>query len=521
MTKIFNIEGMTCSHCEHTIDNALKKEPGIIKAATYLKEKSAIVEFNNAVISESRIKKLIESEGYKVTGITDHDQAWESKKRTKEFYQISGTAIILLGAYFLIDRTIGFNFIPQVKSTMGFGMVFVIGLLTSIHCVAMCGGINISQNVNGKKALNGFLYNGGRVVSYTIMGGIVGALGSVFNFSPAIKSMIALAAGAMMVIVGLKMMGIFTFLKNINLPFHNLLAKIAPKRKLSVLPVKSHAFGPLIVGLLSGLMPCAPLQAMELYALGTGSALSGALSLAFFSLGTVPLMFGLSTIASLFSRKFSSSLMRVSAVIVIFLGLIMVNRGLSYSGQGIAILQKPANIAVLKDGHQEVIMNVQPGSFEPIVVQKGIPVRWTIRADAKDLNGCNNGINAPEFGIQTKLRAGDNLVEFTPGQSGTFGYSCWMGMINSKIIVVDDVTKADSSSITNNNNNLSQNNGGGCCSRRSEPAAFYSKRYLYTQNNFQQYPGSNNKCRSEWLFSFNNRAAERIKIQNSFQYTES
>ena len=91
-----------------------------------------------------------------------------------------------------------FNAFPQAEETTGYGMLFIIGLLTSLHCVAMCGGINLSQcvlqdtqksNTLSKIAVltPSFLYNLGRVLSSTIIGGIVGAVGSVAGFSGALK----------------------------------------------------------------------------------------------------------------------------------------------------------------------------------------------------------------------------------------------------------------------------------------------------------------------------------------------
>ena len=61
--------------------------------------------------------------------------------------------------------------------------------------------------------------------------------------------------------------------------------------------------GPFYIGLLNGLMPCGPLQAMQIYALGTGSFVMGAASMFFFSVGTVPLMFGFGVLSSILSKK--------------------------------------------------------------------------------------------------------------------------------------------------------------------------------------------------------------------------
>ncbi len=456
--KIFKIEGMTCHHCENTIEEALKKKEGIIKVEAHHAKKMARIEYDPAVISEAEIKLIIREAGYEVKDVSEDTG---SSKKAVEIAQVVGISLALLGIYFLISKTIGFNFIPQVNSSMGLGMIFVVGIITSLHCVAMCGGISISQCVDkkGNKYANSLLYNAGRVISYTILGGIIGALGSVFNFSPAIKGGIAVVAGIFMVFVGLRMAGVFTFLKKVKIPFAGIFSKFAPKKT----GLKKQSYGPFIVGLLNGLMPCAPLQAMQLYALGSGSALAGALSMFFFSIGTMPLMFGLGTAASLLSRKFSGSLIRISAVLVVFLGLVMVNRGMSLTGNGVVITPAQANVAAIKGDHQEVTMVVSPNGYEPIVVQRGIPVRWIIKANSDSLNGCNNGILVPQFNITKKLAPGDNIVEFTPDTSGKFGYSCWMGMIRSTVTVVDDIAKVDPDSIKTNDQSVPQNYAGGCC----------------------------------------------------------
>jgi plastocyanin domain-containing protein len=74
-------------------------------------------------------------------------------------------------------------------------------------------------------------------------------------------------------------------------------------------------------------------------------------------------------------------------------------------------------------------------------VQAGVPVRWTINVQADELNGCNNPLTVPQYGIRKQLVPGDNLIEFTPAQAGTIGYTCWMGMISSYIRVVPDIAR--------------------------------------------------------------------------------
>lgn len=100
---------------------------------------------------------------------------------------------------------------------------------------------------------------------------------------------------------------------------------------------------------------------------------------------------------------------------------------------------KSGNIAVVNDGLQLITTGLPSGRYEPITVQKGIPVKWTIKAEDGDINGCNNRIIIPKYNKELKLKIGDNVIEFTPSESGVVPYSCWMGMIRSQITVVDDI----------------------------------------------------------------------------------
>lgn len=97
--------------------------------------------------------------------------------------------------------------------------------------------------------------------------------------------------------------------------------------------------------------------------------------------------------------------------------------------------------ATVSDGIQTVATTLEGGIYAPIVVQTGIPVKWTITANDGDLNSCNNKMLIRNYGVEQKLKIGENVVEFTPTKSGTIVYSCWMGMVGSTITVVDDINQ--------------------------------------------------------------------------------
>lgn len=453
MRKVLQIDGMTCVNCEMRIENALKKLEGVIEAKAIFSSSNVYVTYDANVIQLDKIIETIEKIDYMVRnkpgGVVAQKAAARKisgKKQDDKMpaSQILGIGIILFALYLIIKNTVGFNFIPEVNQSMGYGILFVVGILTSLHCVAMCGGINMSQCVSYKfdnskpgklsKLKPSLLYNSGRVVSYTVIGGIVGGLGSVISFSGTAKGIVAIVSGVFMVIMGLNMLNIFPWLRKLN--------PRMPKIFGSKIHNNDGKYGPFYVGLLNGLMPCGPLQAMQIYALGTGSFAAGAISMLLFSLGTVPLMFGFGAVSSMISGKFTHKMMKVSAVLVIVLGIVMANRGLSLSGVNVAIASSGSgNVAKIEGNVQLVTTEMSSGRYTPIIVQKGIPVKWTVKVGKGDLNGCNNPLTIPKYNKEYKLKVGDNIIEFTPESEGNIIYTCWMGMIRSNIKVVSDLSK--------------------------------------------------------------------------------
>ncbi|MGV8906563.1 MAG: sulfite exporter TauE/SafE family protein [Acetobacterium sp.] len=445
--ETYPVKGMTCAVCALRIEKILSKMDGITDVQASFSDNSVTVDYDGSTDTLEKMAVALHQAGYDLI-LKDHESlispAAETEikspgEKTLSILQLVGIAVIIIALYLIIQNTIGFNFVPAITPSMGYGLLFVVGLFTSLHCLGMCGGINVSQCVSYAKPTDGpaaklrisGMYNIGRVVSYTLIGGIVGALGSVIEFSGWAKGSVAVASGLFMVVLGISMLGIFP---KIN--------KIVPRMPRFLQKKTEHASkgkGPLVVGLLTGLMPCGPLQAMQLYALGTGSFITGALSMFFFSLGTVPLMFGLGALSTMLGSRFTHKMLKVSAVLVLVLGVVMINRGLVLSGvNGIELPSfgsPQAEAAQIQDGVQLITSKVESDSFPEIIVTKGIPVKWTLQVAAEDLNECNKEILIPAYDIEKMLAVGDNVIEFTPSESGTIPYSCWMGMIKSKIYV--------------------------------------------------------------------------------------
>ena len=361
--------------------------------------------------------------------ISDRRRKVLPKIRWYEFILIVSAVIFLaVGINFIFGYNI-FNAIPNIDSTASYGMLFIAGLLTGVHCIGMCGAIGIfaSSETNGVRSLRRpILYNAGRVVSYTAIGAAVGLVGSVFTLSVYLRGVIITVAALFMLLMALSMLGIISF----RLP------------RFFEFSFSRKKYGAFVLGLLNGFMPCGPMQSMQLYALSTGNALSGATAMFLFALGTVPLMTLSGVLVNLSRGKIKVIIGKTASVIILILSLTMLHRGLLGLGVDLtSIIPKSDDsytASILYDDVQIVKSELDFDSFGDIIVQKGIPVRIILHADEEKITGCNNEIVSLDFDFDVPIKAGDNIIEFTPQNEGEYTVTCWMNMIKNRIKVIDD-----------------------------------------------------------------------------------
>lgn len=449
-----HIGGMTCVNCQNKIEKKLQNTAGIVSARVSFAKGTADIEFDTDIISLSNIIRIIEKLDYQILP--------PKQKTPNNLQRTAGLLILIFALYWLLQQFGILNLLAPGRladTKMGYGMLFVTGLVTSVHCIAMCGGINLSQCLPRRESsaakesqnpafLPAFLYNFGRVISYTVIGLLLGTVGMLFGSSQEmglsllLQGILKLIAGIFMIITGFNMLGIFPGLRRLSLRMPAFAARKVNREK-----ARNHT--PLVIGLLNGLMPCGPLQSMQLVALASGSPLTGALSMLMFSLGTVPLMLGLGSFVSALGKRFTRQVMNAGAVLVVVLGISMLSQSGSLMGLPFRIPDLTAQgsdssgassetNAEIVDGEQIVTSTLSPGRYPNITVQAGTPVRWVINAPEGSINGCNYKMFIQEYGIEHTFQTGENVITFTPTESGTVRYSCWMGMISGNIFVTDE-----------------------------------------------------------------------------------
>lgn len=414
MKKIYlKAEGMQCGHCYSKIINLLKSFKNI-KNVSYTKNIFTITYENN--IDKEAIISKINDIGY-ITNLSFFSEDLSSLKNTKNLQEFIIVTLIICLFLFSLNKILGvniFNLIPSIDDSVTYGMLFILGLLTSIHCVSMCGGFNLLASINTKQKgdlKRPVLYNVGRIVSYTLLGGVVGLLGKGLNINMKISSVIIIIASIIMMLMAFNMLGFIPF----KIPF------LSQKIKLPN--------NPFLIGLLNAFMPCGPLQSLELYALTTVSFIKGALSMFMFCLGTIPLMLTMGLVLNLVKGKTKIILNKIAISLMFVLAIIMLNRGLT--GLGISLPKKDyTNFLTAKvNGEYQVIdFNLTYDNYADIIVKKDMPVKMIIHVDENYLTGCNNEIVISEFNVKNKLTIGDNIIYFTPDKEGSYTITCWMNM---------------------------------------------------------------------------------------------
>jgi uncharacterized protein len=308
--ELLKIEGMTCQSCVGKVTKAIMGVPGVKDVEVSLSKQSARFKLVDSQTKIEDIVSAIRNAGYEV-----------SQKQAFDWFYFWGF-IVLIILMFLSSRLRGYEQ-ALTSAGAGFGLLFLIGLLTSLHCVAMCGGITLSQvSMDGnfrKRYATLIQYHLGRLFSYSLVGLILGALGALAAPNDKIRGIVTLVGGVGMALFALS--GIFPrWFSGVRLP--NFSAHITSKGIWS-----RSSLG---IGFINGFVPCGPLQGMQFYALASGSAMKGGLSMLIFALGTMPLLFGFGTFFTLINNKFRNRLIKLGFMFVLLLAFMMLMRGIGY-----------------------------------------------------------------------------------------------------------------------------------------------------------------------------------------------
>ncbi len=450
---VLPIKGMHCRSCEILIEDELREIPNVKSVLVSLKDKQAEIITNHAVNPET-LKAAIERVGYSV-GVDDK-QDWFAKDPYD--YMDLGIALVILLALYFFAKAMGLTSlnIGSSGSSRGLSVVFMVGLTAGVStCMALVGGLVLgiaarhAEKHPEATSLQNFrphlYFNLGRILSYALLGGLIGWVGKALELSSLSLGLMTLAVGVVMLVLGIQLTQISPRISAFSLTIPSGISKFLGIRKHHEKEY-SHT-NSMLVGGLTFFLPCGFTQAMQLYAMSTGSFLSGALIMSVFAIGTAPGLLGIGGLTSVIRGSFARSFFKFSGLVVILFSLFNLSNGFNLTGWTLPTLSvsAPAVVAqdpnvVLENGVQIVRMAQTSYGYKPnsFTIRKGIPVKWIV--DGQDLYSCASSLVVPKIGVRKSLAVGENVIEFTPQETGVMKFTCSMGMYPGTFNVVDDTS---------------------------------------------------------------------------------
>lgn len=452
---IVPIKGMHCRSCEVLIEEKLKEIPGL-KGIFVSYKKSRAGFYSSQHVDMNVVKRAVEEAGYQ---IGNDQKAWISHNPSD--YRDLGIAFVaLLILYFIAKKTGLTNLnVGSTGSPSGLLVVLIVGLTAGIStCMAMVGGLVLGISARhsekhpeatpAQKFRPHLFFNLGRILSYFLLGGLIGVIGKAFQLSSTTLGALIIIVGLVMLVLGIQLTQIFPKISSAGFTLPSGIAKL--------LGIKKHHdkeyshLNSMLVGALTFFLPCGFTQAMQLYAMSTGSFWRGAAIMGVFALGTAPGLLGIGGLTSLIKGMFARRFFKFAGILVIFLALFNISNGINLTGirsinfnSASESQAKDDPNVKLENGVQTVRMTQSSAGYTPnkFTIKKGIPVKWII--DAKNTSSCSSSIVAQKINIKKFLSPGENVFEFTPTETGEIRFTCSMGMYAGKFIVVEDTTSLD------------------------------------------------------------------------------
>lgn len=318
-TYTFHVNGMHCNSCVVLTESELGDMPEVSKVKASLAHLNVEVtgEFGDKTAEHVArdLSEVLKPHGYTLT-LEEQKQAvkWSD-------FNLAVPIAAAFVALFIVLQKLGIvNLVTT--SQVGYGTAFVIGMIASVStCMAVVGGLVLSMSANfakeGDKVRPQVLFHAGRLGSFFVLGGVIGALGSAFQLGPTGTFVLSLIVALVLLVLGINLLDLFHWAKKLQPTMPAFIG-----RRVHGLKSVNHTVTPLLVGIATFFLPCGFTQSMQIYTLTTGSFLTGALIMGAFALGTLPVL-ALLSFGSLGIHKKAQSgvFFKTAGLVVVFFGI--------------------------------------------------------------------------------------------------------------------------------------------------------------------------------------------------------
>lgn len=284
-TQTLQVHGMHCAACVLLLESELGEHPLVSSASANLETRSVQVYGDFGTMTPTAIAEELTKILSQHTLSTEKE---EKEKNWKEFTVAVPIALVFAALFVLLQKL---NIVSLVNTgTVSYGTAFVVGIIASLStCMAVVGGLVLSMSATfareGDRVRPQILFHTGRIVSFFILGGVIGLIGSAFTLGVTGTFILSLLVGIVMLLLGINLLDVFPSLKRLQPSMPKFLGEHA----LGISKL-NHTFTPLLVGVATFFLPCGFTQAMQFYSLTTGSFITGGLTMLSFALGTLPVL---------------------------------------------------------------------------------------------------------------------------------------------------------------------------------------------------------------------------------------
>jgi sulfite exporter TauE/SafE/copper chaperone CopZ len=446
-TTIVPILGMTCRACEVRITRHLSKIQGVESVEVSAPRARAVIE-SSRPLPYRTLERAIQQAGYEIG-----ETPWVAHDPSVWLTAAAGVGVVIGLAG--IARLTGLAELGSAAGDLSQGGIVVallLGLAAGVStCMALVGGLVLALSASfqastttaptGIRALRpALVFTGGRVAGYAAFGAALGAIGASVSMPPLLTAGLMIGVAVLMTILGTRLTGLSPRIAGWS---PTLPMGIGKALGLGTGGAGTYSDGrAAVLGAATFFLPCGFTQAIQIFALSTGSPLFGAALLSVFAIGTAPGLLAVAGLPAVVPSSARPTLLRLVGVVVIAFGVINAGAGFQLAGLrlpaigGSAAAPAPSS-TFAADGTQLLTTYQEADGYSPenVTIYAGIPTVWTI--ESKTVTTCAAALTIPSWDFGTQLRLGQNKLSLKALPAGVIHYSCAMGMYSGSITVID------------------------------------------------------------------------------------
>jgi sulfite exporter TauE/SafE/copper chaperone CopZ len=465
------IDGMHCASCEVLIEKKLLKQDSVETAEASLNNNRVEFTYRGNRPTTEQLNRVFAENGYTFSERKlQHEKNMPfmqikngelliNESKLKRFFSTSIILLLLLALFWAVDKTgiatrISVGSGSSYVAFLGFG---VIAGLSS--CAALTGGLLLSLSKQWsemyidsdslwQRSKPFAMFNIGRVISFFILGGVLGLVGKMLGISAFASSsftaVFIIVVSLLMAVMGLQMLGV-NWAQRFQIRAPKFLThKVANEENFS------GKYMPFLVGALTFLLPCGFTLVAQGLALTSGSFLTGALIMFFFALGTLPMLALIGVSSATVATKPKANLLfnTVAGLLVLVFAVYNFNAQLnllgvpSLSDIDLTFAQEDGSTTefapINEDGVQVLSIVAEGFSYtptSPTTLKAGVPAKLMV--DNQGIQGCATylAVRGLMNGYQ-ELKPGENEIDLEDSKPGIYKITCSMGMVRPVTVKV-------------------------------------------------------------------------------------